>query len=250
MSIDFSRLFPGRDLKAEWKERMGTNEFGAPVRLLPGIRVDIDQLRDFYEKAKVREHSVFEDEVIQYAFGERYCSPKDYWPFIVHHPSDLSVTLQKALDEERGEPWHEHQKNLSSRKRMKSLRELNEDYDPIIDERNYNKFPERLRGSYIDKLLSQFKSPPIRARFVSLAPGEEIEPHIDYNPKYALKVHIPVYTHEGAVLGFEEHGEKHLVCGYAYAINTGIKHWAKNTSRKMRIHLIVSLDGQEDLSDA
>lgn len=244
--MNVKQLFPNRDLKQEWKDRKDSHELGA-VHILSGIKVDAPRLQDFYEKWKQREPSVFEDEVIAYAFGDRYCSPEDYWPFVVHHPTDLAITLQKAIDEERGIPWKEHQKGLSIRKRIKSLIDLNKDYDPIIDERNYSKLPERLKETYIHELLEQFKSKPVRARFVKLMPDEEISPHIDYSPKYALKVHIPVYTHSDAVLGFDGYGDKHLPVGYAFAINTGIRHWAKNNSRKQRVHLIVSLDGQEDL---
>jgi len=245
---DLTQLFPGRDLKREWKERFGSKEFDAPVRVLPWITVDTARLQDFYEKWKGRDHSVFEDEVIEYAFGGRYCSPDDYWPFVIHHPTDLAVELQRQLDEERGVSWYEHQKGLSTKKRIKSLIDLNKDYDPIIDERNYTKLPDRLNETYIGELLGQFKATPVRARFVKLMPDQEVGEHIDYSPKYALKAHIPVYTHPDAVLGFEGHGDIHLVPGHAYVVNTGIKHWAKNNSRKQRVHLVVSLDGQEDIT--
>lgn len=246
MKVDFKELFPGRNLKTEWKSRKGSDVFFPPVKVLPHITVDLDRLQDFFEKTKSREHSVFEDEVIQYAFGERYCSPKNYWPFIVHLPSDEAVAMQKAIDEERDMPWGEHQKGLTPKKRIRSLINLNSDYDPIIDERNYTKFPDRLRGTYLDELLSQFKAPPVRARFVQLGPGQGVDEHIDYNPKYTLKVHIPVYTHRDAVLTFDGYPSYHLPGGNAFLTNTGIKHSAKNNSKRNRVHLIVSLDGQQD----
>lgn len=248
MRMNLDQLFPGRDLRSEWKSRRGTHEFGPPVQPLP-IKVDASRIRDFYDNWRSREHSVFEDEVIEYAFGGRYCSPDDYWPFVVHHPSDLAVKLQKEIDERRGMPWPDYQKSLSTKRRIKSLIELNDDYDPIIDERNYTKLPKRLWGTYIEELMSQFKATPIRARFVKLMPNDEVTAHIDYSPKYALKAHVPVYTNTDSFLCFEGHGEFHLDAGTAYVVNTGVRHWAINRGNEARIHLVVSLDGQEDLCD-
>jgi hypothetical protein len=246
-SVNFDQLFPGRNLSEEWTNRQGVSIFESPVLPLSRIRVDTLALQHFYETWKIREHSAFEDEVIDYAFNGRQCSPYGYWPFIVHHPTDLAVNLQKAIDTIRGISWATHQRALSTKNRIKSLIELNDDYDPIIDERNYTKLPERLVGSYIETFLSQFQARAIRARFVQLMPNEEIGAHVDYNPKYALKAHIPIYTNNDAVLGFNKHGEFYLAPGSAYIINTGTRHWAVNRGTEARIHLVVSLDGQEDL---
>ena len=154
--------------------------------------------------------------------------------------------VRSKAEKKRGIPWTDHQKGLSTRSRLKSLINLNEEYDPLVDERNYTRLPEDLEGTYITELLSQFRARPVRARFVSLKPGTEVRPHIDYSPKYALKVHIPVYTNDKAILGFEGHGEHHLRSGKATIVNSAIKHWAANRGDEERIHLVISLDGQED----
>jgi len=35
--------------------------------------------------------------------------------------------------------------------------------------------------------------------------------------------------------------------GSVYFLNTGLVHWAENNGNEGRIHLVISLDGQEDL---
>jgi hypothetical protein len=247
--VDFSSLFPGRDLKEEWKYRADDNSiFPCPVRTLSHIIVDEERLLDFYNEHQSREHSVFEDEVIKYAWGQRYCSPDDYWPFVINLPTDLSVELQKKVDDERGIPWWEHQQSLSTRSRLWSLINLNDQYDPIIDERNYTKLPDGLRGTYIEELLGKFIALPVRARFVKLEPGQEVGKHIDYSPKYALKAHIPVKTNADSYMTFAEDGIKcHLPIGEVSIVNTAIMHDAVNFGETERIHLIVSLDGQGDI---
>ncbi len=246
--IDFSQLFPGRDLKDEWKTRLDKSIFHLPVMELNHIDVDQEKMLEFYQDHRFREHSVFEDEVIQYAFGQRYCSPDDYWPFIIHHPSDLTVELQKEVDAERGIPWWEHQQGLTTRNRIRSLINLDKNYDPLIDERNYTKLPDRLAGTYIEEVMNQFRSPPIRARFVKLERGQEVGMHIDYSPKYALKAHIPVTTNLWAHMEFAGWDNKWMMLpGSAYIVNTAIEHTAKNPGATERVHLVISLDGQGDI---
>ena len=239
------RLFPGRDLEEEWKSNLGTRDFYA-VSHINHVEVDQLWLTAFYESHKERTHSIFEDEIIEYAFGVRYCAPKDYWPFIVHLPSDEAVAVQKELDEIRGIRWDEHQRGLSVKRRIRSMYLLNEDYDPIVDERNYTKLPERLQGTYIEKLLGQFKATPCRARFVKLEPGEEVAAHQEYNPKYALKAHIPVHSNPSCRFEFP-HLTVYIDPPGAYLLNTGLPHGAINHGDSERVHLIVSLDGQQDV---
>lgn len=239
------RLFPGRDLEEEWHSNLGTADFFA-VSYVEHVDVNQQLLQIFYENYKERVHSIFEDEIIDYAFRVRYCAPKDYWPFVVHLPSDEAVAVQKELDETRGISWDEHQRSLSVKRRIRSMYLLNEDYDPIVDERNYTKLPEGLRGTYIEELLGQFKSKPCRTRFVKLDPGEEVSAHQDYNPKYALKAHIPVYSNPSCRFGFP-HATVYIDPPGAYLLNTGLKHSAHNDGDSERVHLIVSLDGQRDV---
>lgn len=246
--IDFNQLFPGRDLEKEWKTRKDKSIFQIPVTELNHINVSQEKLLEFYNSHQIRGKSIFEDEVIQYAFGQRYCSPDDYWPFVIHHPTGLTVELQKEVDVKRGIPWWEHQQGMTTRKRIRSLIKLDENYDPLIDERNYTKLPESLMGTYIEEVLNQFKAIPIRARFVKLKRGQKVDKHIDYSPKYALKAHIPVITNLLAHMKFQGwDNEWSMLPGAAYIVNTAIEHSAKNPGESERIHLVVSLDGQKDL---
>jgi len=250
--VDFQKtLFPGRDLEKEWKSRYGTYEL-PPLVELTSKRVDAHALLDEYNTYKGREHSIFEDEVIGYAFGLRYCTPEEYWPMVVHLPSDEAIRAQKEVDEERNIPWADHQRTLSVRQRLRSVIKLNEDYDPLIDERNYTKMPKKLRGGYIEAVLNMFRANTVRARFVRLRPGETLADHIDYNPKYCLKAHIPMTSQSLSYMKFfhKNLGEitYRMKPGRIYVINSGIRHEAINESLvHERIHLVISLDGQQDI---
>jgi len=246
-----TKLFPGRDLEKEWKSRYGTYEL-PPLVELTSKRVDHAHLFKDFNTHKGRDHSIFEDEVIGYAFNMRYCEPKEYWPMVVHLPSDEAVELQKRVDEERGIPWADHQRTLGVKRRLRSVIKLNEDYDPFIDERNYTKLPKALKGSYIEAVLDMFRADAVRARFVRLRPGERLADHIDYNPKYCLKAHIPLTEQSLSYIKFfhRDLGETtyRMKPGKIYVINSGIRHEAINESlNHERIHLVISLDGQQDI---
>lgn len=123
-------------------------------------------------------------------------------------------------------------------------------YDPVMDERRYTKRKDICTG-YWNDILDTFKSTVTRTRFAYLAPAHIISPHIDYNTTYSIRIHIPIITNEGCLMCVKtkEGVEKlHMNAdGGAYFINTGMTHWAENNGTDGRIHLVISLNGQEDL---
>ena len=127
-------------------------------------------------------------------------------------------------------------------------------YNPILDERNYTKKKDICTG-YWNEILDTFKAPFTRTRFAYLAPHFSIKPHIDYNTNYSIRVHIPIITNKDARLWVKHKCGKieSIHCpadGGVYFMNTGLTHWASNDGSKERIHLVISLAGQEDLHEA
>lgn len=124
-------------------------------------------------------------------------------------------------------------------------------YDPLIDERNYSKRKSICTG-YWNEILDAFKAPVTRTRFAYMAPHFSIKPHIDYNTTYSIRVHIPIVTNPHAFLCFRDSSGKierhhYPADGSVYFLNTGIQHWAENNGDSERVHLIISLNGQDDL---
>ena len=143
-----------------------------------------------------------------------------------------------------------------------SLTELNGNPMPYTDsikerirrreETLYNKKTKDYIGSYFESIVEQFNAPAMRVRITKLLPKTEITFHIDYDPSYATRIIIPIYTDKKVKNLFKIRKnieEYNLVAGKAYFINGGFAHAVKNDSDTSRIALMFSLDGQDDLID-
>lgn len=105
-------------------------------------------------------------------------------------------------------------------------------------------------NSYFKEVTSMFRAPHTRVRLTKLPPGKEMILHIDYDPTYAVRVVVPIFTSEAVINLFRKNG-KVSKCYFepykAYFLNTGYEHGVVNNGTEDRIALIFSLDGQEDL---
>lgn len=118
------------------------------------------------------------------------------------------------------------------------------------EETRYNKPTELYTGSYFEEIVNQFEAPAMRVRITKLAPGKVVPFHIDYDPTYATRVIVPIYSNPDVKNRFRRRGEEeehYLEPGNAYFLNTGFSHAVENNSNEPRIALMFSLDGQEDL---
>lgn len=127
----------------------------------------------------------------------------------------------------------------------------NPNYHPILDERNYSKRNEFVKGIF-EEMFDSFKAKITRSRFAILMPGAVGKLHTDYDTDYSIRVHYPIYTNEECKMGFVPAGgetqEFFLPSdGHFYFINQGIPHYVYNKSDKPRIHLVITLESQEDL---
>lgn len=135
--------------------------------------------------------------------------------------------------------------------RSKRLDPDHSSYLPEADEYNYGIKNELVRGE-IEKVLKSFKAPLARVRFASLAPNFKLKPHVDYDPSYITRYHIPLQTNKDCLMCvIDRNGNKITKQfsndGKVYFLNTGLKHWAENNSKEERIHLIVDTKNQQDL---
>jgi quercetin dioxygenase-like cupin family protein len=120
------------------------------------------------------------------------------------------------------------------------------------EERLFNVPTAEYTGSYFEHIVNQFKSPAMRVRITKLAPGKQIPYHVDYDPTYAVRVIVPIYTNKDVKNLFKRQDnveEYYLEAGNAYFLNTGFSHSVENNSNEPRIALMFSLDGQDDLDN-
>ena len=122
-----------------------------------------------------------------------------------------------------------------------------------LDERHYNKIKDWVKGTYIEEVINSFKGETHRARVAIMEPGCLINPHIDYNTDYSVRYHIPLTTNKDCgfyVVGLD--GEKvyqQMKPGEVWFLNQGLRHSAWNKGKTSRSHIIISVNGQEDLDD-
>jgi hypothetical protein len=136
------------------------------------------------------------------------------------------------------------------RDRLRRLDPSRGEYDPIADERNYGKIKDDC-PQYLREIIQMFDDTVTRVRLACLTPGFKIKEHVDYDPSYIVRYHIPILTNPLCVLGIIANGE--VDCrslpadGSVYFFNSGHKHWAENKSDGHRLHLIIDVHGQKML---
>lgn len=134
--------------------------------------------------------------------------------------------------------------------RTKRLNPESSRYLPEADERNYGVRNHLVEGP-LEAILDSFQAKITRVRLACLKPGFEIKPHVDYDPRYIVRYHIPIITNDRVIMGMQRDGQDHKfhlpADGRVYFFNSGLKHWVKNASLEARLHLIVDVHGQDDL---
>lgn len=122
------------------------------------------------------------------------------------------------------------------------------------DERFYRKRKNDI-PQYISHVLNVIgKDITHKTRFARLPANKQIQPHIDHDTKYGIRLHIPIITNELSIFGgIDNDGnikEQHFPAdGSVWFINPGLKHWVRNDGNSERVHLIISCDSQEILNE-
>ncbi len=124
---------------------------------------------------------------------------------------------------------------------------------PELNEFNYDKPTELLKGSYIEECLRSFRSRPTRVRLIKLKAGQTLPPHIDYDPSYAVRILIPVVSSPQCLNISWRRNEPiavHMPAdGGAWFLNPGFLHSAVNLGAQDRVTLMVTLKDQSDLDE-
>ncbi len=126
--------------------------------------------------------------------------------------------------------------------RLKTQPRLDE---PRMDERNYDLPTDAYSGTYIENCVNQFEESPMRVRLVKLKPGKMVDFHIDYDPSFAMRIIVPVFTND-QVINYTKRGREiesvHMAAdGCPWFLNTGFSHAAENRGKEDRIILMFSL---------
>lgn len=123
-------------------------------------------------------------------------------------------------------------------------------YLPEADEHNYGYRNEHVKDIF-EEIIDMFDSPVCRVRLAVLMPDFSIKPHVDYDPSYIVRYHIPIITNEhvrfGGKIKEEEYEYTMPADGSIYFFNSGHLHWVGNYGKEPRLHLIVDTNGQQDL---
>lgn len=144
------------------------------------------------------------------------------------------------------------QKNI--RQRLERLQKTSRIYTPESDELNYGRRLDTDKGLF-DPVLNYFESRLCRVRLAAMSPHFQIKPHIDHDPSYITRYHMPLITNDKCTMHVIRHDnglEREEVArfkadGHLYFLNTGFKHWAENNSEETRLHLIIDVHGQKEL---
>jgi len=144
--------------------------------------------------------------------------------------------------------------------RTKRLDPSRPEYSEHADETRHNIDPKYLEeGSELAHVFAHFKGKPCRVRIARMKSGDSIKPHVDYDPSYVFRYHIPLVTNincrmkarrvtgPGSTIDYEAH---FAADGRVYTINTGILHWAENTGFTDRYHLLIDVTGDLESENA
>lgn len=226
--------------------------------VLGGKRVDIPELIAFCHEKGYLDPEVYNDgrassnsAMKDFLYANEYCKNTFFKEALAE---SLEGTKYRQLylttmdDAKRKGPVEVEHRSMKHR-----LRRLDPDrpeYLPEADERNLGVLTGKVEGP-IKKVLDMFKAPFARVRFAYLAPGFQVKPHIDYDPSYVTRYHIPMITNDKCIVCVNRKDEVRTVNfaadGRIYFLNTGHKHWVENNSDQWRLHLIIDVQNQDDL---
>jgi len=177
----------------------------------------------------------FKEEEAQSREGEKYRQL-----YFTDIDPDLKVNTEDRLNDT----------NSSIFSRTRRLDPTSKDYIPEADELNYTQKNHHVKGVF-EEILNMFKSQVNRVRLAVIMPKFTIKPHVDYDPSYITRYHIPIFTNDQVVFGAKTKDRNISYTmpadGSVYFFNSGMLHWVSNNSDVPRLHLIIDTNGQDDL---
>ena len=141
---------------------------------------------------------------------------------------------------------------LTKHKKYFLKTQLREDF-PELDERNYNVPSPEYLNSYIKECVESFDYTVMRVRLVKLKAGEKVDWHIDYDPNYAARIIVPIFTNKLVINKTRRRNKVEKIYleadGHPWFLNTGFSHSVENESNEDRIVLMFSLQAPELLEE-
>lgn len=129
-------------------------------------------------------------------------------------------------------------------------------YHPKYDERSYTQFTPFASPDVRDFLetFSEYGEQSCRSSLVKLNPKMYLSPHWDMGPEFASRFQIPIVATDGMEMGFRKNKNHPWKVykfeeGYAYFVNTGYEHYARNDDETTRYQVRVCVIGQRLLWD-
>jgi hypothetical protein len=97
---------------------------------------------------------------------------------------------------------------------------------------------------YLMQVVSSFGEVVARSRLMRLAPGAEVQEHVDFNYHWysRVRIHVPIIT-EPTVRFFCDQEEVHMAAGEAWLFDSWRRHRVVNGSALDRIHLVIDIAG-------
>ncbi len=230
-----------------------------PFGVVKDLRFDIDEIFAYCENEGLLDPEIYNDIKVSSSSGhEKFVrlNALAKMSFFVEPGADYlegdmyrQLYLTEIKSEFKDHPLPELE-DSSARDRLKRLDPKSPNYNPLVDELNYTRRNHLVKGVFA-KILDSFSDQVTRVRLSYIAPHFKIKPHVDHDPSYIVRYHVPIRTNPGATFNVIYKGEAqsvHLPAdGRVYFINAGLKHWAENNSDEWRLHLIVDVHGQNHL---
>ena len=106
------------------------------------------------------------------------------------------------------------------------------------------------RCDYVRQIMAEIGGVWGRSRFMGLAPGREVPPHIDINYYWRthLRIHIPVITNTGVLFTCGDE-TVHMAAGECWVFDSFRFHRVENKGSDRRIHLVIDTVGGGILRD-
>jgi hypothetical protein len=100
------------------------------------------------------------------------------------------------------------------------------------------------RCDYVRQIMAEIGGVWGRSRFMGLAAGREVPPHIDINYYWRthLRIHIPVITNPGVLFTCGDE-TVHMAAGECWVFDSFLKHDVQNKGDAQRIHLVLDTVG-------
>ena len=97
---------------------------------------------------------------------------------------------------------------------------------------------------YLLKVVSSFDEVVARSRLMRLAPGAQVQEHVDFNYHWysRVRIHVPIVT-EPAVRFYCGDDEVHMAAGEAWLFDSWRRHRVINGGTADRVHLVIDIAG-------